>query len=63
MKPTHYDIQSVRLLGPKVWAMIPQNIIKNCKSSQEFKRLIKVWKHEACPSRMCKKYVANIDFI
>ena len=39
--------------------MVLQNI-KNCKSLQEFKRLIKVWKREVFPSRMCKKYVANI---
>ena len=41
IKTTHYGIQSVKLLGPKIWAMAPQNI-KNCKSFQEFKRLIKV---------------------
>ena len=32
----------------KIWAMVPQNI-KNCKSLQEFKKLIKVWKPKACP--------------
>ena len=57
IKATHYDVQSVKL-----WAMVPQNI-KNCKSLQEFKKLIKEWKHKACPCRMCKKYVANIGFI
>ena len=62
IKTTHYGIQSVKFLGPKIWAMVPQNI-KNCKSLQEFKKQIKVWKPEACPCRMCKKYVANIDFI
>ena len=59
---SHYGIQSVKFLGPKIWAMVPQNI-KNCKSLQEFKNLIKVWKHKACPCRIGKKYVANIDFI
>ena len=39
VKTTHYGIQSVKFLPPKVWAMLPQ-IIKNCKSLQEFKRLI-----------------------
>ena len=61
-KPTHYVTQSVKFLGHKIWAMVPQNI-KTCKSLQEFKRLVKVWKPEACPCRMCKKYVANIGFI
>ena len=62
IKTTHYGIQSVKFLGPKIWAMVPQNI-KNCKSLQEFKKLIKVWKPKTCPCRMCKKYVANIGFI
>ena len=62
IKTTHYGIQSVKFLGPKIWAMVPQNI-KNCKFLQEFKKLIKVWKPEAYPCRMRKKYVANIGFI
>ena len=62
LKTAHYGIQSVEFLGPKIWTMVPQNI-KNCKSLQEFKKLIKVWKLEACPCRMCKNYVANIGFI
>ena len=62
IKATHYGIQSVKFLGPKIWAMVPQNI-KNCKSLQEFKRLIKVWKPEARPCGMSKKYVVNIGFI
>ena len=39
IKTIHYGIQSVKFRGPKIWAMVPQNI-KNCKSLQEFKRLI-----------------------
>ena len=62
IKTTHYGIQSVKFLGLKIWAMVPQNI-KNCKSLQEFKKLIKVWKPKTCPCRMYKKYIANIGFI
>ena len=62
IKTTHNGIQSVKILGPRIWAMVPQNI-KNFKYLQEFKKLIKVWKPKACPCRMCKKYVANIGFL
>ena len=62
IKATHYGIQSAKFLGPKIRAMVPQNI-KNCKSFQEFKKLIKVWKPKACPCRILKNYVANIGFI
>ena len=62
IKTTHYGIQSVKFIGPKIWAMVPQNI-KNSKSLQEFKKLIKVWKPKSYPCRMCKKYAVNISFI
>ena len=62
IKTTHYGIQSVKFLGPKIWAMEPQNI-KNCKYLQEFKKLIKIWKPKAFPCRICKKHVVNIGFI
>ena len=62
IKTTHYSIQSARFLEPKMWAMVSQNI-KNCKSLQEFERLIEVWKLEACPCQMPEKYVTNIGFI
>ena len=62
IKTIYLSIQSVRFLRPKIWAMVSQNI-KNCKSLQERKRLIKVWKPEACLCRMYNKYVANIRFI
>ena len=62
IKTTHYGTQSVKFIGSKIWAMVPQNI-KNCKSLQEFKTLIKVWKPIVCPCRMCKRYVVNISFI
>ena len=62
IKATHYGIHSATFLESKIWVMVPQNI-KNCKSLQKFKRLIKMCKLEACPCRICKKYVANIGFI
>ena len=72
IKTTHYGIQSVKFLGPKIWAMVPQNI-KNCKSLQEFKKLIKVWNSklalEECAKVRCKyllhlmKHTSFIRFI
>ena len=58
---THYDMQSIKNLGPKIWAWYLKML--KTKSLQEFKRLIKLWKPEAFPCRLCKKYVAHICFI
>ena len=62
IKTSHYGIQTVKFLGPKTWNMVLQNI-KNCKSLQEFRKLIKIWKPEACSCRMYKKCIANIGFV
>ena len=62
IKTTRFGIKSFKFLGPKMWVMVPQNI-RNCKSLQKFKKLIKVWNPKAYPCRMCKTYFANIGFI
>ena len=40
VKATHYGIQSVRYLVPKIWDLVPNNI-KNCGSLNKFKNSIK----------------------
>ena len=62
VKTTHYGIQSVRYLGPKIWDMVPNNI-KNCSSLNKFKNSIKSWKPNECPCRLCKKYIVQVGFI
>ena len=62
VKSTHYGIQSVRHLGPKIWNIVPQNI-RESSSLNEFKSLIKFWKPDTCPCRLCKNYIAQVGFI
>ena len=59
---THYYIQYVRHLGPKIWNIVPQNIRKS-NSLSEFKSSIKFWKSDTCPCRLCKSYIAQVGFI
>ena len=62
IKTVHYGLQSVRYLDPKIWELVPNNI-KYSNSLSEFKKLIKSWKAEACPRRLCKTYIAQVGFI
>ena len=62
VKSTHYGIQSARHLGPEIWNVVPQNI-KESNSLNEFKSLIKFWKPDTCPCRLCKNYIAQVGFI
>ena len=56
---THYCIQSVRHLGPKIWNIGPQNN-RESNSLNEFKSLIKFWKPDTRPCRLCKNYILNL---
>ena len=62
VKTVHYGIQPVRYLGPNIWELVP-NDIKYSNSLNKFKKLIKSWKPEACPCRLCKTYIAEVGFI
>ena len=62
VKTIHYGVHSVRYLGAKIWAMVPNNI-KNCSSLNKFLKSIKSQKPNDCPCRLCKKYIALADFI
>ena len=56
IKNVHNGLQSVSYLGPKIWELVP-NIMKHCNSLSKFKKLIKSWKPEVCPCRLCKTYI------
>ena len=62
VRTTHYGIQSIQFLGPKIWDIVPQRI-KDCDSLASFKVLIKQWKPDNCPCNLCRNYIANVGFI
>ena len=62
IKTVHYGLQSVRYLGPKIWELLPTNI-KCSNSMSKFKKLMKSWKPEVYPWRLCKIYIAQVEFI
>ena len=57
-----YGIESLRYLGPKIWAQVP-NEIKESDSLFIFKSKIKKWRPENCPCKLCKTYVARLGYI
>ena len=62
VKTTHYGIQSVKCLAPKIWAIVSDQI-KHCGSLAKFKLFIESWSPSDCPFRLCKTYIAKVDFI
>ena len=62
VKTSHYGIQSIKYLAPKIWAVVPDQI-KHCGSLTKFKHFIKSWSPSDCPCRLCKTYIAQVGFI
>ena len=50
-----HGIESISYPGPQIWKMVP---LKHA-----FKRKIKRWEPENCPSRLWKPYVQSLDFV
>ena len=59
---THYGIQSLAYLSPKIWDIIPTDL-KNINSLDLFKKRIKLWIPNKCPCYLCKTYIHHIGFI
>ena len=58
---THYGLDTISYLGPKIWNLLPEDI-KLSPSLQIFKAKIKTWKPLCCPCRLCKLYLHHVVF-
>ena len=57
-----YGTESIRVLGPKIWNLIPHEI-RECNSLEVFSKWIKNWIPESCPCRLCKNFVDGVGFL
>ena len=62
VRTVNYGIKSIRYLGPKIWENIPANI-KEVDTIERLKFVIKKWKPESRPSRLCKTYLQQIGYM
>ena len=59
---TSYGTESVRILGPKIWDLLPYDI-KYAENLDSFQAKIKNWKVENCPCRLCKTFIEGVGFL
>ena len=59
---TLYGTESMSILGPKIWDIIPSEI-KNAETLDSFTVNIKNWKVENCPCRLCKTFIRGLGFV
>ena len=61
-KTVHYEHDSLKFLGCKIWGIIPDEI-KLCTIVEEFKVAIHNWVPEQCPCRLCMHYIAGVGYV
>ena len=59
---SEHSSEAPSYLGPKLWQLVPTEL-KSITSLAEFKKKIKNWFPENCPSRLCKVYIHHVGFI
>ena len=62
VKTTHYGIQSIKYLAPKIWDFVPE-LIKHRGSLTKFKHFITSWSPSDCPCWLCKTYIVQVRFV
>ena len=58
VKSTHYSIQSIRYLAPKIWDLVRDQIIHSGLLTT-FKSFIKSWSPSGCSCRLHKIYILH----
>ena len=61
-KTSRYGLKSIRWLGPKIWALIPEEV-KKVTSLDIFKLKIKELNFSNCPCSLCKDYISGVGYI
>ena len=59
---TKYRLKSIRWLGPKIWALIPEEV-KKVTSLDIFKLKLKEFCFIDRPRSLCKDYISCVGFI
>ena len=54
--------ETLRHLGPKIWALIPTDI-KSSVSVECFKKNIKQWINIDCPCRLCTDFIPGVGYL
>ena len=62
VRTVNYGTETLAHLGPKIWAIIPDDI-KDEKSVNSFKTRIKNWRPLTCPCKLCKTYISGVGYI
>ena len=58
-RTTTYGLNSLTHLGPKIWAILPDDL-KKVSSLKVFSQRIKLWNPSNCPCKLCMPNIAGL---
>ena len=61
IRTVSWGSESLAHIGPRIWAIIPDDIKKIDKLST-FSKEIRKWQPNKCPCRLCKTYIEGLGF-
>ena len=62
MHTANFGTDTIAILGPKLWKIIPDKI-KRASTLSTFKAKVKYWTINNCPCRLCKILVKDLGFV
>ena len=62
MRTSAFGLNSLSHLGPKIWAILPEDMI-NLQSLEIFKKRVKQWNPTNCPCKLCIPYITNLGYV
>ena len=62
VKSVYHGTGSISYLGPKIWVILPDKL-KNIGNLEYFKKQVKTWKPDNCPSRLYKVYIESVGLL
>ena len=57
-----FGTETISYRGPQIWNLIPERL-RTLETLNKFKKEMKNWKCDECPSRICKMYIQRVGFI
>ena len=62
IKTIRYGTETITYIDSKMLSIIPHKIRESI-SLETFRQKVMLWKPDCCPCCICKKYIANVDFV
>ena len=61
-RAVYFRLETISYRSPHLWSLLPEHV-RQLNSIDQFKRNVRQWVCNTCPSRLCKVYLQNVKFL